>query len=307
MRKENIIVYSLIALFSLSALLLVFQSITENTSLRTFFKPDPLLPKKGIGVIYVYGPIGVSSTPFPQPSSSDHLIEQLKDFEQDTRVRALILRINSPGGTVGSTQEFYRALQKFKARTKIPVIASIAEIGTSGAYWVAAGCDTVFANPGSMVGNIGVLIGNYDVSELASKYGVGFNIYKSGEYKDVLSMWRKSTPGEKQLLNSMVANIYEQFVTVVMEGRHMKRDQAVALSDGRIFTGEQAKEMGLVDQFGGLQEAVDYAKKKAGISGEPEIITKMRHPVFQFLDLVNTSWKNSAQSLLPGPSSFQLR
>lgn len=229
-----------------------------------------------IAVVDLYGPIAFSSGTSMFPSGAEATIKELKMIREDKDVKAVILRINSPGGTVGASQEIYDQLNKLKAELDIPIIASVGDIGASGAYYAALAADDIFANPGSLVGSIGVIMGNINFSQLAEKYGVDFDVYKSGKFKDTLSGWRTSNDEEEALLQGLVDNVHQQFVSALMEEREISEEQADEIAQGQVFSGEQALEETLIDHIGSFDDAVTYAAKVTGIPGKPRIISKRR-------------------------------
>ncbi|MCP4049904.1 MAG: signal peptide peptidase SppA [bacterium] len=293
MKRENIIIGLILFLFLFSVFLTVGRNITRKKDSHNI---EPLISsRQGVALLYLYGMINTSSASYMSHSSNiDSFINSLYKIEKNPRVKALVVRINSPGGTAGSAQELYNELIKFKKRTSLPVIVSIADIGASGAYWVSLASDKIFANPGSMIGSIGVIINNLSLYELAEKYGVYMNTIKSGKYKDILSSWRKTTPDEKRILKNLIDDIHNQFVKNMIFSRNISKKKAYALADGRIFSGQQAKKLGLIDELGGLQDAINYAAKKAGIKGRPHIITRPQNPVFQLLN----TWKSQFKAAL---------
>jgi len=276
MNKERLLLISLALLFCISIVLSLFQHKSSQ-------KPDSLSAlanTDGIGVLTLYEPITISPpSPFSPVTGVDGLIEQIKDFEKDKRIKALIVRINSPGGTVGASQELYQAIITFKQKTKKPVVVSIADVGASGAYWTAVAGDTIFANPGSLVGSIGVYVGNFDFSEVPKRYGIGFNLFKSVEHKDILSSWRKTTPEEKDIIQGMLSDIHSQFVAVVAKERKLPLEKAAELADGRIYSGHQALDLHLIDQLGSFQDAVNYTAKLVKIKEEPLLIYPEQAPL----------------------------
>jgi len=201
-------------------------------------------------------------------TDSETIIEQLTDFNKDKHIKAIILRINSPGGSVGASQEIYSEVRKI-AKTKI---ISMGDTAASGGYYIAAAGDKIVANPGTLTGSIGVIMSFYRVDELAKKIGFTMEVIKSGEFKDIGSSYRELTDREKELLNAVVLNIQEQFIKAVAEGRKLPIDKVREIADGRIFSGEMAKGLGLVDELGNFQDAVDLAAKMSGIEGEPTLV-----------------------------------
>jgi protease-4 len=213
-----------------------------------------------IGVLQVEGTI----------ESSREMVQSLKQFGENKGIKAVVVRIDSPGGAVAPTQEIYDEIGKL--RKKKPVVASLGSTAASGGYYIAAGCDQVVANPGSLTGSIGVIMELGNVEELMKKLGLkGYSI-KSGVNKDIGSPLRPLTPEGKAILQSLVDNVHAQFVSAVAKGRRMPEEKVRGLADGRVYSGEQAKKLGLVDVLGTMEDAVDLAAKRAGIEGKPELI-----------------------------------
>ncbi len=276
------VIIGLLALLCLANLLLVFEKKLPSPANGRL---DKVRAGDGVAVLYIQGSLS------PQPvqsllgdSGTESMLDQLRDFEHDKRVRALILRIDSPGGSVGASQELYAEILRFKKRTGIPVVASIADIGASGAYWIAMASDYIFANPGSLVGSIGVIVNGWDFTQVQKRYGIGMTTFKSVAHKDMLSGWRENTPEEKKLVQDMLLDIQSQFEEAVQAGRHLKPKAVHALADGRIFTGRQAMKANLVDGLGTIEDAIDYAAEKAGIAGQPSLISKPKPTLFDFFE-----------------------
>ena len=199
---------------------------------------------------------------------TDSIIRQIQAARDDAEVRAVVIRINSPGGSAPASQEVGEELKKLRASGKV-VIASMGDVAASGGYWIAALCDRIYANPGTITGSIGVYIPYANWQELLKKIGVSGEKIKSGPHKDMLSPERPMTEKERAIVQEMVDDLYEQFVAVVAEGRKMDPVKVRQLADGRIYTGRQAKALGLVDEMGSMEEAVLAAAKTAGITGKP--------------------------------------
>jgi len=200
----------------------------------------------------------------------DSVIRQIQAARDDETVRAVVLRINSPGGSAPASQEVGEELKKLRSAGK-PVIASMGDIAASGGYWIAALCDRIYANPGTITGSIGIYIPYANYEELFKKIGVHGEKIKSGPHKDMLSPERPMTAAERAILQEMVDDLYDQFVAVVAEGRKMEPDRVRRLADGRIYTGRQAKKLGLVDEMGTQEDAVNAAARLAGIAGKPAV------------------------------------
>ena len=199
---------------------------------------------------------------------TDSIIRQIQAARDDAEVRAVVIRINSPGGSAPASQEVGEELKKLRASGKV-VIASMGDVAASGGYWIAALCDRIYANPGTITGSIGVYIPYANWQELLKKIGVSGEKIKSGPHKDMLSPERPMSEKERAIVQEMVDDLYEQFVAVVAEGRKMDPVKVRQLADGRIYTGRQAKALGLVDEMGSMEEAVLAAAKTAGITGKP--------------------------------------
>ena len=203
-------------------------------------------------------------------SESRETIERIHTLRDDASVKAVVLRIDSPGGTVGPAQEIYEELIKLQKHK--PVVASMGSVAASGGYYIAAGTQKIFANPGTITGSIGVLIEVANFEELLGKIGLRSEVIKSGQFKDTLSPARTMETDERSLIQAVIDNIHSQFVDAIAKGRSMPREKVLALADGRILSGEQALEAGLVDKLGNLYDAIQAAADMAGIEGKPEVL-----------------------------------
>lgn len=193
--------------------------------------------------------------------------EQLTRAQQDDKVKAVVLRINTPGGTVTASDIIHHELKQFKAARKVPIVASIMDVGASGGYYIAASADTVMAHPSSVTGSIGVIMMTVNARGLLEKVGVEATAVTSGPRKDMGSPFRTMTPEERAIFQGLIDSFYQRFLTVVQDGRpQLEMEQIKKLADGRIYTGEQAKAAGLVDEIGYLEDAVEAAKKRAGLA-----------------------------------------
>ncbi len=202
--------------------------------------------------------------------SSEDTVRQLGDFKKDNSIKAVVLRINSPGGGVSPSQEIY---QEVKALAEVkPVVVSMGSVAASGGYYIAVPAQRILANPGSITGSIGVIMEFTNLEELLQKIGLKSQVVKSGKFKDIGSPMRPMSEADRNLLEALIADVYDQFVTVVAEGRQLELEEVRRLADGRIFTGRQAMESGLVDQLGGYQDAIVVAAELAGIEGQPKIV-----------------------------------
>jgi len=192
--------------------------------------------------------------------------EELQKAEKDDRVRALIVRINSPGGTITASDVLYHELLAFKERRKVPVIAAIMDVGASGGYYAALAADTIVANPTTVTGSIGVVMVTVNARGLLEKIGVAPLAIKSGPMKDAGSPFRALTEPERAVFQSIIDEMYGRFVGLIVKARKLPEDRVRAAADGRVYTAEQALRLGLVDRIGYLEDVVALAKERAGLS-----------------------------------------
>ncbi len=201
--------------------------------------------------------------------------QQLEQAERDDDVKAVVLRINSPGGTVTASDTMYEMVRKFREKTKKPVIGSTQEVAASGAYYVACGCDEIVAHPTSVIGSIGVIFETFDVSRGLDKLGIKNESIKSGELKDMGSPFKPLAPEARAVMQGMIDQYYTRFVGVVRETREITDSQKLSTAtDGRVFSGQQALELGLVDRLGTLEDAIDLAKEKSRSPGAAVVMYK---------------------------------
>jgi protease-4 len=212
-----------------------------------------------VGVVDVHGVI----------TDSDDIVEALRTFEHAPSVKAVVVRIDSPGGGVAPSQEIYDAILKLRASK--PVVGSLGGVAASGGYYVASACDAIVANPGTLTGSIGVIMEMGNVQDLLQKIGIEAEVLKAGRYKDMGSPVRPLTDEERAIFQQMIDSVHAQFIAAVAGGRKMDEAKVRALADGRVYSGEQARALGLVDRLGGLQDAVDLAAERGGIVGEPHV------------------------------------
>ncbi|HET7904272.1 MAG TPA: signal peptide peptidase SppA [Candidatus Eisenbacteria bacterium] len=231
--------------------------------------------KGRVGLVEVVGEIDATGS----------VIDQLDRMDRDPTVKAVVVRLDSPGGGVAASQEIYDAVRRIRDDGK-PVIASMGGVAASGAYYVACAADSIVANPGTLTGSIGVIMSFPNTEELFRKVGLRFETIKTGKFKDVGSMWRPMTDEERALLQGVLANVYDQFIEAIVEGRGMAREEILPYADGRIFSGDQAAEYGFVDRLGSLEDAIEMAGEMAGIAGRPSVVRKERRriSVFDFLE-----------------------
>jgi protease-4 len=203
-------------------------------------------------------------------TNSQRVIDQLIRYREDGGVKAIVLRIDSPGGSVGPSQEIYREVMKTKnAKT---VVASLGGVAASGGYYVASAADAIVANPGTLTGSIGVIMQFSNVEGLMKLIGLKTYTFKSGRHKDLGSPFREPSSDDEKILMAVIENVHDQFVRAVAQGRNMEVPRVRELADGRILSGQQAMELGLVDRMGNFQDAIDLAAEMGGIQGKPHVI-----------------------------------
>jgi protease IV len=233
--------------------------------------------RKTIARIEITGAIG--------SATRTRVLEAL-EYVQQNRFPALVLRIDSPGGTVGDSQEIYEALKRVRQKTK--VVASFGNISASGGVYIGVGADYIVSNSGSITGSIGVILRGNNLEKLLDRVGVSFKVIKSGPYKDILSFDREITEAERQILQSLIDSSYNQFVNTVAEGRKLSPATVRSFADGRVFTGEQALDLGLVDRLGTEDDARRWAAELVGLNPETTKFYTIKAP------------KSFASRFLPG-------
>jgi protease-4 len=222
--------------------------------------------------------------------SSDDIVEELHDYTDDDSIKAIVLRIDSPGGGVVAAQEIYDAVQNARKEGK-KVVVSMGSVAASGGYYIAAAADKIVANPGTLTGSIGVIMEFANVEKLLEKIGVKGVVVKAGQFKDVGSPFRDMTDQEKKLLQGVIDDVHAQFIDAVAKGRNIPIDDVTAIADGRIFTGRQALKLKLVDKMGDLTEGIQLAGALAGIKGKPTIVEKKKNiPFLDYLKEQSAAW-----------------
>jgi len=227
-------------------------------------------------------------------TESEDIVRQIKKYREDSSIKGIVLRIDSPGGAVGPSQEIYREVLKTTEGKK--VVASMGGLAASGGYYIACAANKVFANPGTITGSIGVIMAFSNFEELMKKLGLKTTVIKSGKFKDVGSPVRELTEEERKILQNVSDDIHGQFIEAVAKGRNLKIESVKELADGRIFSGRQAKESGLIDELGTLEDAISYATKLAGIKDKAKIVQERKEKNL-FLRL----FKEDFSSLIPSP------
>jgi protease-4 len=223
-------------------------------------KAGLLTKSNKVGVVEVVGVI----------TDSKATLNHLKKFRENEAIKAIVMRINSPGGAVGPSQEILEEI--IKTRQKKKVVASMGTVAASGGYYIASGADIIMANPGTLTGSIGVIMNFTNIEKLTQKLGIDLYNLHAGKFKDVGSPTRPMTPVEREYLQKLLDNVHEQFIVDVARGRQMLAHKVREVADGRVFTGEVAKNLGLVDQLGNLPDAIELAGRLGGIKGKIDAV-----------------------------------
>lgn len=248
-----VVLFLLFIVFSALGMLLVLSTRGMKTA------------RKSVGIVEIRGQI----------LSPKRTVDILENYIADDNIPVIVLRLTTPGGGVSATQEIYDTVLKARSAGK-KVFASMGAVAASGGYYIAAACDTVVATSSTITGSIGVIATFPDLTELYRKIGIDYNVAKSGKYKDTGSTSRKMTEDDRIHINELIMDIYDQFVIAVAEKRGLEPDFVRSVADGRVFTGRQAKELGLIDLLGTYQDAIDLAGVAAGIGKNPPVVKDVR-------------------------------
>lgn len=293
-----------------AAIIMAFIVISKIPEKKSSYKTDlskvmSLKKPAGIGIVSISGPIYQTDSRNIFERGSSRVATRIKKMSEKKNVKAILIDINSPGGTVSAVQDIYAAILRAKKETKKPFVARIGNVAASGGYYVAAACDKIVANPGSITGSIGVIFnaGNYE--GLMKKIGVKSEIIKSGKFKDIGTPSRQMTKEERDILQGMIDDSYSQFIEAVSAGRNISIEDLKPLADGRIYTGRQAFDVKLVDKLGDFQIAADLAGEMGKVGKDPKIIRNV-DSFDQFFSLLNVksgvfSIKDVERIFLSGP------
>ncbi|MBI4043023.1 MAG: signal peptide peptidase SppA [Deltaproteobacteria bacterium] len=281
----GLLVFSIFMFITLT--FVIFIALFQGRSRAT------LVLSSGVGIVEVEGVILNPTT----------ILEQLEEYRAARGIEAVVLKINTPGGSVGAVQEIYDKVLEVK--TEKPVVAALGAIAASGGYYVATAANKIISNPGAITGSIGVIMKFADAGKLLEWMKVRPYNIKSGKYKDIGSPDRMMTEEERRLLQGVIRDSHEQFVEAVIEGRGLDRDDVAEIADGRIFTGRQAQKIGLVDKLGSLREAIKLAAEVAGIKGEPKVVYPPKKQKRSLIERSSVRLRNlSISTLLSLHSTF---
>jgi protease-4 len=246
-----------VLLFGLTMAAIVWSSFSQNSGMEVSYG-------KYVGIVEVNGAI----------ISPDETVNLIKKYRDNNAIKAIVLRVQSPGGGVAASQEIYQAIKSTRAAK--PVVCSMGEVAASGGYYIACACDTIMANPGTLTGSIGVIMEFMVAEELIKKVGLKFEVLKAGQNKDLGSPFRQMTPEERALLQGMIDDVHSQFIEAVAEGRKLIPDSVRLFADGRVFSGRQALALRLVDKMGTLEDAIKLAADMAGLKEKPKIFRERK-------------------------------
>jgi protease-4 len=285
--KDHPVIAALLIIGATFALFIISVAVLVNLVGRG----EPVVSGAHVGVIEVSGLI-IDAKP---------VVDKLIEFRKERDVKAIVVRVDSPGGEVGPSQEIYEEIRK-TVRTK-KVVASLGGVAASGGYYIAAACDRIVSNPGTITGSIGVLVEFSNIQGLLGKIGIEAEVIKAGAYKDMGSPVRRMTPEERALVQGVLDSVHEQFIRAVAEGRRLPIEKVREIADGRIMSGEQARTLRLVDSLGNLEDAVQEAGRLGGIKGEVQAVYVKKKP-FSLWKLLFED--EAATNLLQRLSSYQL-
>lgn len=273
----------------LSVAAVFLLSVAFFIAVVTYLSSESPLEKGNLALVEIEGPI----------YESKQILKQLEKVRKNDDYKAVVIRVNSPGGTVASSQEIHDAVLRLKGEGKKKVVVSMAAVTASGGYYLSAPADWIVANPGTLTGSIGVRLQTMNLEELMKWFHLKPETLKSGHYKDIGSPFRQMTAEEREILESLLRDMHHQFKEAVAQGRRLSAVEVEALADGRVFSGREALEKKLVDQLGSIEAAITKAGELAGIKGEPKVvmIPKERRSI---LDLVLGEASGSVQQLLNG-------
>ncbi len=249
MKVSRVVLFPFLFILGLIIISLIYTAIDRGT-------------REKVAIVRVEGPI----------IEAKSVVEEIKGYVKDSSVKAIVLRVDSPGGGVVPSQEIYEQVIKAKAAKK--VVVSMGSVAATGGYYISAPADRIIANPGTITGSIGVIMVVPNLKGLLDKVGIKTEVVKSGKNKDLASVFRGIGQKEREIIQGVMDDVHEQFISAVTDCRKMPIEKTRAIADGRIFSGRQAINVGLVDEVGDLEYAIKSAAKLAGIEGEPEVVSK---------------------------------
>lgn len=297
-RPKRRLVLALMAMYGISvlaAVVLLMRAPDKNGGGKSVGGAAGLLSvakkKDMVGLVSINGPIYRTNSRGMFEKDIVYWTKRIRRLSRKKEVKAIVISINSPGGSVGAVQEMYSQILRVRKETKKPFVAQLGDVAASGGYYLAAGCDKVVAHPGTLLGSIGVIFHSSNIEGLFKKVGIRSRVIKSGKMKDIGSMTRPMTEEERKLLQDLIDNAYGQFLKAVVDGRKLPEEKVRPLADGRIFTGEQALKNGLVDQLGDSRDAIKLAARLGGIKDAKPKVYRDADSITSVLELLETRLK----------------
>jgi len=281
----------LLGLFILTGIFFLFLggiSLLVSSLISQSTRTDIFSSKEGVGIVELKGLI----------VSSEQVLKHLTEFRNNSDIKSIVLRIESPGGAVGAAQEIYQEIKRTSAVT--PIVASMGSMGASGGYYAALGADIILANPGTMTGSIGVIVKFPNLEGLFEKIGYKSEVIKSGPLKDIGASNRPLSEEERTIMQDLIDNVYNQFVRDIATSRSMPEETIFELADGRVYTGEQALELGLIDKLGNFTDAVTIAADLGGLDTEdPQLIYPRIERKFSLFNLLTNAEHSLVDNFVP--------
>jgi protease-4 len=286
-RKITLAILIMLVLISIIAVVDISTRVEKKRSLPTGLNMMPNGP--GVAIVRIDGPIELTGPAglMGKPSGAESVVRRLADIEKDSNIKAVVIRINSPGGTVAATQEIYHRI--FSLRKKnIIVVASMGDIAASGGYYIASACNHIVANYGTITGSIGVIALSPNLKNLMDKFGIKMNVIKSGKYKDILATHRDMSIEERALLQELIDLSYHKFVSDIALGRNMNQSDIYPIADGRVMSAQTALKYKLIDQLGTFEEAINKAKELAGLDSDAHVYEERLSPFNEIFSSINS-------------------
>lgn len=284
MDRNRRIVLIILILVVLSCLLAIVDiGLNMRSSEQTSFKITAPEFGPGIGVLKIYGPIDISDSSgnvLGIESGADAVVRKLDKMDKDEKIKAIVVRINSPGGTIAATQEIFKKIMEIRKKNKI-IVASMGDVAASGGYYIASACNYIFANQGTITASIGVIASSPNLKGLFEKLGIKMNVIKSGKYKDILSLHRDISSDELNLIQQLIDSSYNQFLKDVSRGRNVAISDIKDYADGRVMNGESALQCKLIDEIGSYEDAVNKARTLAGLPDDSAVYDDVLTPFEQ--------------------------
>ena len=293
--ERNKILLTCILVILIFSLIVGIMNISNHTTKSPRFGSGKLgrESQSGIALVKIEGEIHSGKSTYSS-TGADTVLAKLRELENKTEIKGILLEVNSPGGTVGASQEIFEELMLLRKDKKI--VVSMKDLAASGGYYIAASADYIFAQPGTITGSIGVITMSPNVSGLLEKANIKMNVYKAGKYKDILSMFRENTKEEEEIIGNLLDDTYKRFIKDVARGRNIAKEKIEQAAEGRIFSGENAIKFHLVDALGGRREAQQKISELLEFDGLLPIIEEEESPFDRLLQLMGTKIGNVSQN-----------